>query len=384
MKHQLKYASVLGLLVVISLIFSSGVQARSTPVADNSTADLQQGAVVAKVISRAQQQAALARWDHAALAAAQPMAMPVDTGDATALADGRSAAESAGTLGFSAPGFAAPGAEKVAQRAYAEDWAALDESALAAGEDGIPTGTSQVYTSYIINQMLALQKVYPHKWVGRLSFTVPGGTSFCSATAISGNVMLTAAHCVFDTPSRNSFYSNWVFTPAYRNGNAPYGSFPATTCWVLTTWVNLGGAYNINTWAPHDVAVCKMGKNSAGQTLNAAVGWMGRQWNAPYVRHFHNMGYPFNDFNNAPLPNAGRFLRTCVAESFQQAARVRGMGCNLGPGISGGPWMIAYAVNVVSGFADGVNSGLFIGVQNIYGARFDSNNIVVLCNAAVC
>ena len=135
-----------------------------------------------------------------------------------------------------------------------------------------PTGTSQVYSSYIVNQIAALQRVYPHRWVGRLSFSVPGGTSYCSATSISGNVMLTAAHCLYDS-TNNVWYNNWVFTPAYRLGNAPYGTFAATTCWVLNSWIAQAGGYNINTWAPHDVAVCKMGNNAAGQTLNAAVGW---------------------------------------------------------------------------------------------------------------
>lgn len=45
---------------------------------------------------------------------------------------------------------------------------------------------------------------------------------------------------------------------------------------------------------------------------------------------------------------------------------------------------VNYAPTVISGNADGVNSGLFIGTQNLYGARFNSNNIVPLCTAAAC
>ena len=36
------------------------------------------------------------------------------------------------------------------------------------------------------------------------------------------------------------------------------------------------------------------------------------------------------------------------------------------------------------GYADGVNSGLFVGTRNLYGPRFNSNNIVPLCTAAAC
>lgn len=66
---------------------------------------------------------------------------------------------------------------------------------------------------------------------------------------------VTAAHCVYDT-AVNQFYANWVFTPAFRNGSAPYGSFSATACTILTAWVNLSGGFSINSWTRYDVAVC--------------------------------------------------------------------------------------------------------------------------------
>ena len=146
-------------------------------------------------------------------------------------------------------------------------------------------------TRATLQPIAALQTVYPHRWVGRVTFTTPSGTSFCSGTSISNNIMLTAAHCIYDS-TNNQFYSNWALSPAYRNGSAPYGTFAATRCWVLTAWVNLTGSFAINTWSRHDVGVCNMGNNSSGTTLNNAVGWMGRQWNYPYIRHFHTLGTP--------------------------------------------------------------------------------------------
>jgi hypothetical protein len=111
---------------------------------------------------------------------------------------------------------------------------------------------------------------------------------------------------------------------------------------------------------------------------------MGRQWNWPYVRSFFNLGYPFRNSNDALLVDAGKYLRTCAAESFQQTVETRGAGCIWSRGISGGPWVRGYAPPLVSGAADGVNSGFFIGTQNLYAARFNSNNIVPLCAAAPC
>jgi hypothetical protein len=261
------------------------------------------------------------------------------------------------------------------------DWAALlDEVDAPTAVDGTPG----VYTSYDANRLAALQRIYPHVWVGRLSFSTGSGTSYCSAAVISGNNIVTAGHCVYDTfGNPNHFYSNWIFTPAYRNGNAPYGSFTASTCWVLVSWINQVAPYNINSDAPHDVAVCEMNPNGFG-TLNNVVGWAGREWNTSYIRHVHNLGYPFRNFNNVLIANPGAYLRLCTAETYQQASEVRGMGCNWGGGISGGPWLTGYAPGVVSGRVTTVNSGIFIGSQNIFGGRFNSNNIVPLCNAAGC
>ena len=61
-----------------------------------------------------------------------------------------------------------------------------------------------------------------------------------------------------------------------------------------------------------------------------------------------------------------------------------GSGCFWGPGISGGSWLVGYKPFVVTGRVNSVNSGLFIGQQNLYGARFNSSNIVPLCNARGC
>ena len=217
-----------------------------------------------------------------------------------------------------------------------------------------------------------------------MTFTTPAGGASCSATVISGNNIVTAAHCVYDS-STNRFFSNWAFTPAYRNGSAPYGTFAASSCTVLTAWVNLSGSYSIATWARHDVAVCKMGNNSAGQTLNGAVGWSGRLWNAGNNQLMFNSGYPGRTYTDATIANGPtQYLRACTAESFQQTTETLGMGCSWGRGISGGSWMVGYKPFVATGQVNSVNSGIYFGQTNIYGARFNSNNIVPLCNAVGC
>lgn len=335
--------------------------------------------------------ASLAFWTKERLAGAKPLKTTVQAGPATMdLSAGDSVS---GPPGYTAGGAPAANADALARAAYPQEWAEADQAILAtanqmpAFEDSpaLADGTSQTFTSYIINQQAAVQKNFAHRVSGRLSFLTPSGTSYCSASVISPkNVIVTAAHCIYDTPSRNQFYTNFVFTPAYRNGNAPYGTFAHQTCWVLNSWIALAGGYAINTWADDDVAVCTMRNNSAGQSLSNLVGWFGRGWDWGYVQHFHTLGYPFRNTADALLTDAGKYLRSCQSESFQQAANVVGTGCNLSRGHSGGPFVVGYSLNNVTGQVRSVYSGFFIGTNNAYGARFNSNNIVPLCNAAGC
>jgi V8-like Glu-specific endopeptidase len=386
MYPKFKFISVLAVLLLVLQMFGSSAQARTTDMGETGVPSTQDEALVtSRFFSAAEQKAATAFWTRQAITNAQALEIPIDTGEAVADQSALVEPDFAGEFGFSPAGAAASGADMEAQAAYAFDWESSNfefpAEQLSVEE---PFGTTQVYTSYIVNQSnTTVQTMYPHKWVGRINFLDAGSTYYCSGTAISGNVMVTAAHCLYNTTA-NRWHTGVTFTPAYRAGAAPYGSFTATKCVVLTAWINLTGAYNINTWAKHDVGVCKMGNNSSGQSLNTAVGYAGRSWNAGYIRHYHDMGYPLKNYQDTYLTNAGLYLRTCVAESFQQAADVRGMGCNWGGGISGGPWMTGYALGTIAGSVDGVNSGLFIGTQNMYGPRFTSSNIVPLCSAAPC
>ena len=347
---------------------------------------------VSESVSASRQAAALAYWTRARIAAAPALALPVDRSaggiDAAVLYEpevidpGRS----------SPAGAPDPNAGRIAQAVFWQDWAAVeseeesvtDESALEEPADTM-AGTPGIYTFYDVNTNTALWNIFPHKWDGKLTFTTPQGGSSCSATVISGNNIVTAAHCVYDTPSRNQFYTNKVFTPAFRNGSAPFGTFATTVCTVLTSWVSLSGGFSINTWSRHDVAVCTLGRNSLNQTINQAVGFAGRLWDAGNNQQVFNSGYPQRTYTNGLISNGPtQYLRACHAETFLQTTQTLGSGCFWGPGISGGSWLVGYKPFVVTGRVNSVNSGLFIGQQNLYGARFNSSNIVPLCNARGC
>jgi V8-like Glu-specific endopeptidase len=279
---------------------------------------------------------------------------------------------------------AEPDADLIARAAYAQDWKALDEELALDVPADEQAGTASTYTYYDVNTQTALWNIFPHKWVGKLTFNVPGGTASRSATVISGNNIVTAAHCVYDS-TINRWYSNWVFTPAYRNGSAPYRTFAATNCTILTAYINLSGNYIINTWARHDVAVCTLGRNTAGQTINQAVGWAGRLWNSSYNKLVFISGYPARIYTDAQIANGpAQYLRACTNESFQQTTETLGGGCYWSRGTSGGSWLVDYKPFVISGYVNSVYSGFYINQPNAYGARFNSNNIVPLCSARRC
>lgn len=263
---------------------------------------------------------------------------------------------------------------------YYQQDTSLDHSAT----DSMKPRSRGLSVDYPVNEKTALWKLYPHVLMGKLNFTTAAGNSSCSATAIRNNHIVTAAHCVFGTSGENVWYSNKVFTPAYRNGNAPFGTFPTTQCRVLRGWINLSGSYRIKTWARHDVAVCRTGKNSAGWTLNEAVGYAGYSYNYNYKQLHFVSGYPARDINDKLLSGPAQYLRSCTGESFQHASQVLGSGCSYGRGISGGSWLKNYNANYVTGQVNSVNSGVYVGEKNIYGARFTSSNIKRLCNASGC
>src|ERR1044072_4706780 len=63
---------------------------------------------------------------------------------------------------------------------------------------------------------------------GKVFFTEGGLNYVCSGTALlSGNksVVWTAGHCVND--GAGTFVTNWAFVPAYADGSAPDGTWPA-------------------------------------------------------------------------------------------------------------------------------------------------------------
>jgi hypothetical protein len=122
------------------------------------------------------------------------------------------------------------------------------------------------------------------------------------------------------------------FVPAYRNGTYPYGSFTVKSRTALSQWVNSANlAYDIGMVAVND---------NDGMMLSQWVGSVGFMYNQPATQLFHAFGYAAN-YNN------GRYLVTCAAGTYARdpldGPDPIGIGCDMGSGSSGGPWIVAYA-----------------------------------------
>jgi len=290
------------------------------------------------------------------------------------------------------PSLGRPGAPNLkadheAKRDFAEDWSALKQpdelsdsdlgssgasaDGFLQGENDVDFGTSDIYTGYRGNFWASQQLKFPWKAVGKL--LIDGG-GYCTAQSITGapkNILVTAAHCVYDR-ANGTFYSGWTFVPAERNGVAPYGQFRWASARVLKAYIKKGTRRT-------DVALIRLQNNAQGQPVSFYTGWLGWRVNFPYTASLHSIGYASNI--------STEWTSMCAAESFSascEGADVLVKGCNMTFGSSGGAWIEQYRPYEVSGYVEAVVSGPSCAGtfgQTYVGPRFSTANFATLCAA---
>lgn len=171
---------------------------------------------------------------------------------------------------------------------------------------------------------------YPSAY-GKVFFTDNGVNYVCSGSAlVSANesVVWTAGHCVNEGPG--AFYTNFLFVPAYRDGNAPYGKFAASKLMTTSGWLSSG------QWGV-DLGAAVVGTNASGQTLSAAVAEVPIVFNAPRNQAYRMYGYP------AAQKFSGQRLRVCqttwAMDDTSASPATMGASCDMTGGSSGGPWV---------------------------------------------
>ena len=109
-------------------------------------------------------------------------------------------------------------------------------------------------------------QVPAQKELGKIFFSMSGKNYVCSGTATASqnqSIVTTAGHCVNEGPG--AYATKLTFVPAYDNGSAPYGEWPATSLLAHNGWVTQG---DMNV----DTGFATVAKNAQGQTLQQVVG----------------------------------------------------------------------------------------------------------------
>ena len=146
---------------------------------------------------------------------------------------------------------------------------------------------------------------YPWRAAGKLSFNINGSPFVCSGSMITPGLLVTAAHCVFESQRFNSsagWHTNFVFVPSRSDSKLPYGSWTALTerfrrrTSTAPTPARRGASSATTTspsspWRP----------TGTGKLPGTVVGWYGYGWNGySYVSSFGSaslssltqLGYP--------------------------------------------------------------------------------------------
>lgn len=166
---------------------------------------------------------------------------------------------------------------------------------------------------------------------GKVFFTDNGVNYVCSGSALvstNESVVWTAGHCVNEGPG--TFYTNFMFVPAYRDGAAPYGRFAASTLLTTSGW-RTSGEFGV------DEGAAVVSTNEAGQTLTDAVAEI-----SPVFGSVRNQSYTLYGYPAAGKFNGQRMYACNTAWSRNDNSATpatMGVPCNMTGGSSGGGWI---------------------------------------------
>lgn len=149
---------------------------------------------------------------------------------------------------------------------------------------------------------LRINEEMPFRPSGKLFFVDSGATFVCSGSMVDKGLVLTAAHCVAEFGSQETF-SNFSFVPGYRNGVAPFGEWRASRVYFSTSYFD--GTDVCHPQSPgivcaNDIAVIVLEpKERSGEQYFAGedTGWYSIGWNfagfsAQGTAQLTQLGYP--------------------------------------------------------------------------------------------
>jgi V8-like Glu-specific endopeptidase len=182
---------------------------------------------------------------------------------------------------------------------------------------------------------------------GALFYTTGGKAHFCSASAVDsarGDLLLTAAHCVYD----KSVATNVEYVPEFHDGKQPYGAWPVRSITVAINWrkshdINMDFAF---------LAVAPRTVKGKKVSIEAVTNGLTLETNLSDDQKIVVIGD--NDSDN----DAGDEPVRCATKSFWFRTGQMEFYCHgFWTGTSGGPWIIGYNARNGTGRVFGVIGG---------------------------
>ena len=185
---------------------------------------------------------------------------------------------------------------------------------------------------------------YPQSAVGKVYFTKPGdGNYVCSASVIaseSRRVVWTAGHCLSDG-GEGDWYTNWMFVPAYNDGDEPLGRWSATHLATFAGWL-----YDRNFH--YDLGAVVMQPKS-GNAITDYTGSLGWRFKGAHETDTSQMGYPsagdvFDGEKHwrCDQDYLGAITRTDDDGDDFPGPSMKYNDCDFSAGSSGGPWVVDF------------------------------------------
>jgi len=204
---------------------------------------------------------------------------------------------------------------------------------------------------------------------GRVFFTIATGAKagdyVCSATAVNSrnrSLVWTAGHCVFPEGG-GEFAANWVFVPAYHEGSAPFGEWPAKRLATTGPWE---AAANIK----YDLGAAVVRTSPTAGKLQNVIGARGIGFDQPREHTYQAYGYPAVQ---PPLEFTGEREFRCTSplggndEPGTTGPPTMSIGCDMTGGSSGGAWIAGTILLSVTSY------GYPLELNGLYGPYMSSS-----------
>ncbi|HYH61794.1 MAG TPA: hypothetical protein VD766_08000, partial [Solirubrobacterales bacterium] len=173
----------------------------------------------------------------------------------------------------------------------------------------------------------------PFRTHGKVFFTLGALDYVCSGTSIKSqtkSLVVTAGHCMYSSAD-GGYATNFMFVPAYDNGDDPFGEWTAKRIKTTPQWEN-------NENESYDVGMATMSKLS-GDKLANVVGSRGIAFNKGRNLNFDVFGYPAED----PFDGESMYRCDSPAEGTDNQGgnpKPTRIDCDMTGGSSGGGWVI--------------------------------------------